>query len=332
MNLPEPNDTPYERVITRRSSRARIEAVCWALRNFARLQLSDATKTPRLRRRLQQVDRLVFHPPWLTRCTSTRVAGVPCEWIAGPGVGDATERVLLYLHGGGFAFHLPKGYRSFAARVSAALGLRVLLPDYRLAPEHPYPAAQDDVLGAYRGLLALGVPASRVVVAGDSAGGNLTLGLLQRLRREGLPQPGCAVALSPVTDVTLSGASMRTRARADPLLDADSLPILRDMALPDGSAADSVVSPLHGEFDAALAPTLVLCGTREILLDDARRYAQRAHAGGAPVALEVWEDMPHVFPILVQLRESRGALRHIARFVAAALDDAGQDGDANDAG
>jgi acetyl esterase/lipase len=243
--------------------------------------------------------------------------GVAAEWIQAANASD--DRVVLYLHGGGFAFHFPNGYRAFAAHLSLALRARVLLPDYRLAPEHRFPAQQDDCLNAYRGILALGVPASRIIVAGDSAGGNLTLSLLQRLAGEGLPQPGCAVALSPATDLALGGESAHTLANVDPMLSAASLPVLRDMAFSPEHQGSPVASPLRGSF-AQTAPTLVMCGTREVLLDDACCYAQRVREDGGSIACEVWEDMPHVFPLLSALKESRKALEHIARFVDVSLD------------
>jgi len=312
----ERSAAPYLRSVPRHSSRARVELICRLLRRFGRLHLREAVRMPALRERLRRVDQWVFHPPRWARYTPVLIGDVPCDWIET--ASSRSDRVLLYLHGGGFAFHMPRGYRSFAARLSRALQARVLLVDYRLAPEHRYPAAPDDAFAVYRGLLDQGVSPEHVIVAGDSAGGHLTLGLLQRLQREGLHQPGCAIALSPITDGTLSGASMVTQTHADPLLDPPSLRILRDLVYPARLPFDAVASPLHGRLEG-LPPTLLVCGTREVLLDDARRYAQRAHAAGSPVALEVWEDMPHVFPLMAQLSESKAVIEHLARFVDTTL-------------
>jgi epsilon-lactone hydrolase len=300
------------RWVPRTSSSARLALVSWMLRRLARLELSGAADVPALQEKLLRLDGWLFHPPSWSRCESARMDGVPVEWIQADGA--TGDRVVLYLHGGGFAFHLPLGYRTFAAHLSRALDARVLLPDYRLAPTHRFPAPQDDCLSAYCGLLAAGVPASRIVLAGDSAGGTLALGLLQRLQRDGLPQPACAVALSPATDLALAGGSMQTLADVDPLLSASALPLLRDMAFGPECRSDPVASPMLGSL-AEVAPTLVMCGTREVLLDDGWRYAERVSAAGGRIACEVWEDMPHVFPLLSHLKESHRAMAHIVRFV-----------------
>jgi acetyl esterase/lipase len=307
----------YLRWIPRVGSRLRVELACWFLRRVVRLEVRHADAVLPLRKQLLRLDRHLFRAPAWCRHESVQMQGVPAEWIQAEG--HAGDRVVLYLHGGGFAFHFPNGYRAFAARLSRALRARVLLPEYRLSPEHRFPAPQDDVLSTYRVLLARGVPASRIVIAGDSAGGNLTLGLLQRLLQEGLPQPACAVALSPVTDLALESDCMHALAEADPVLAAASLPILRDQAFSPAQWSDPVASPVHGAF-ARTAPTLVMCGTREVLLDDACLYAQRVREGGGSVVCEVWEDMPHVFPLLSQLKEATTAIEHIARFVDLTLD------------
>jgi acetyl esterase/lipase len=308
----------YLQWIPRISSKARLEFVCWFLRRAVRLEVRNAAAVPSLRRKLRGLDRRLFRVPHWSQREPVQFHGVPAEWIQAKG--HVRDRVVLYLHGGGFAFHFPNGYRAFSSHLSRALRARVLLVDYRLAPEHPFPAPQDDSLAVYRELLALGIPANRIVVAGDSAGGNLALGLLQRLTREGLPQPACAVALSPATDLLLGGPSLHTMADADPVLSAASLPVLRDMAFPPEHWRDPVASPLHGTF-AAIAPTLVMCGTREVLLSDACLYAQRVREDGGSVVCEVWEHMPHVFPLLSELKEGRQALTHIAHFVDLMLDD-----------
>jgi acetyl esterase/lipase len=304
----------YLRWIPRTSSRLRLGFVCWLLRRLVRLRVDNAADVLSLRAKLLRLDRRWFHMPAGARRAPAGLPGVAAEWIEGAGC--ARERVVLYLHGGAFAFHFPAGYGAFTAHLSQALGARVLLVDYRLAPEHPFPAPQDDCLNAYRALLAQGVSAQQIVVAGDSAGGNLTLGLLQRLVRERLPQPACAVALSPAADITLTGETLRTLAAADPMLPAQSLHVFRDLAFAPQHRSDPMASPLHGDA-AQTAPTLLMAGTREVLLDDACRFAQRAHEAGGRVLCEVWHDMPHVFPLLSQLKESRLAMRHIARFVEA---------------
>lgn len=150
---------------------------------------------------------------------------VDCECFGPQGADE--ERILLYLHGGGFMAHLPVAYRVFARQLSVALGARVLLPDYRLAPEHPFPAGPDDCLDAYRWLLAQGINAKRIVIAGDSAGGNLALVTAIRIRDAALPAPGCVVMLSPATDLTGASASLRYNAGRDPLLVPEALEFVR---------------------------------------------------------------------------------------------------------
>lgn len=307
----------YLRWIPRRSSRLRLGVMFWLLRRLLRLHVASPADVLPARAKLLRLDQRFFHVPAWARCTPAGLQDVAADWVEAEGCSG--ERIVLYLHGGAFAFHFPAGYRAFAAHLSRALKARVLLVDYRLAPEHPFPAPQDDCLNAYRALLAQGVAAQRIVVAGDSAGGNLTLTLLQRLMREGLPQPACAVALSPVTDVALAGETLRTLAGADPMLPAPALPIFRDLAFASSQWADPTASPLCGDW-AQAAPMLVMAGTREVLLDDACRFAQRAHESGGRVHCELWQDMPHIFPLLSQLAESELAIRHIAQFVAAVAD------------
>src|SRR5580693_2194774 len=206
-----------------------------------------------------------------------RSGSVRGEWVAAPG--SSGDGVLLYLHSRRFQFDEPAGV--YAARLAAATRLPVLHLHYRLAPENPYPAALDDVLEAYQALLAQGTPASRIVIAGHSAGATLALSALLALRDRGRPMPAAAVAISPITDFTLSGASL---------------------------AGDCT----------GLPPLLIACGDAEMLRDDAVRFADRALAAGVPVELEVFEGMPHGFPVL-SLDASQVLLSRVAAFIAARL-------------
>jgi acetyl esterase/lipase len=190
------------------------------------------------------------------------------------------------------------------------------MPDYRLAPEHPYPAALDDACRVYRWLLDQGIQPQKIIVGGESAGGNLTLALLLRLAQAGLPQPAAAFAISPVTDAALTGNTYRTLAAADKILDAAAMPFFRDQYVSPADLKNPFASPLYGGYEG-LAPILIQVGTREILLDDGCRAAQRIHESGGQVICEVWEGMPHAFPLLKQLRESALALSNIGRFVLA---------------
>jgi acetyl esterase/lipase/L-ascorbate metabolism protein UlaG (beta-lactamase superfamily) len=214
------------------------------------------------------------------------------EWVCAPGTSGAA--VVLYLHGRRFQHEEPA--EVYAGPLSAASGLPVLLTHYRLAPRHPYPAALDDVLVAYRALLAQGFPADRIALVGHSAGGTLALSALQRLRESGDPMPACAVALCPITDFTLSGASLTANAETD-LVGMDEVLQVRDAYLADADPAGAPQSPLAGAAEG-LPPLLIGCGDAELLRDDAIRFAGKADSAGVDVTLEVYQGMPHGFPVL----------------------------------
>lgn len=236
---------------------------------------------------------------------------VPCEWF-NPAIDE--QRILLYLHGGGFISHMPSAYRVFARRLGVALGARVLLPDYRLAPEYPFPCGADDCLGAYRWLLAQGFDARRIVIAGDSAGGNLALVTAIRIRDEALPAPGCVVMLSPATDLTGGSASNRYNRERDPLLVPEVRQFLLAVYAPTVDASHPWLSPIHDSFER-LPPLLFHAGSTELIVDDSIRAADKARWANVPVELEVWSDMPHVFQMMNVLPEARAAIEAIARFV-----------------
>jgi acetyl esterase/lipase len=207
-------------------------------------------------------------------------------------------------------------HRAFLAQLARATGTRVLAVDYRLAPEHPYPAALEDAVAAYRWALDAGYAPSQVVVAGDSAGGGLALATVVALRDAGAPLPAGAVCLSPWLDLALTGASMRSNARVDPIL---SYEILDGYARLYASAHDRtspLISPLYADL-RGLPPLLIQVGTEEVLLDDAVRCADRAQAAGVAVTLEVVDGMFHVFQMVGALPETQAAMREIAVFVKA---------------
>jgi monoterpene epsilon-lactone hydrolase len=249
-------------------------------------------------------------------------AGVPCEWLLAQG-SDPDAR-LLYLHGGGWTAGGLDSHRPLSARLAAATGCAVLAVDYRLAPEHPFPAGLDDCLAAYGWLRANGprgvAPAKSVFVAGDSAGGSLTLALLLALKQRGLPLPNAAVPISPATDFTASAESFRTRAARDPILTGgpDAIRLLANVYL-QGRAKpeDPLASPLFGDF-RGLPPLLFHVGDAEVLLDDSVRAAEKASQAGVDVTLEVWPDMPHVWHAFAPfLPEASRAIERIGAFVRA---------------
>lgn len=242
----------------------------------------------------------------------TNIAGVPCE-VVYPLNPPPVERVVLYLHGGGFFVHLPNSYRRFARRLAEACGATVCLPAYRLAPEHCYPAAPDDCMEVYRGLLAEGCDPRQLCLMGDSAGGNLALVTLLRARDENLPLPACAIVMSPGADLTFSGASYRRNAKADPLVPMGALHQVARQYAGAQSTTHPHLSPMLGDF-SALSPLKILVGSTEVLLDDSVTIAESCRAAGGQVVLQVWREMPHVFPLYGFLPEAQLALRHMVEF------------------
>jgi epsilon-lactone hydrolase len=241
--------------------------------------------------------------------------GVPAHWLGAPGA-DA-GRVLLFLHGGGYELGSVRSDGELAARLGRAGGMRVLFPEYRLAPEHPFPAAIDDVLAAWRWLRAdQGLSARSMAVAGDSAGGGLAVALLVALRDAGEDLPAAATLMSPTVDLTSSGASMTERVDQDPI----STPaMLRQFAADYLTGADPktpLASPLFASL-AGLPPLLVQVGTADLLLSDAERLAAAATEAGADVTLRVGEGLPHVYQLLLGTPEAAAATEQIGKFLRA---------------
>ena len=241
------------------------------------------------------------------------IDGIHGEWLTPP---DAPpDAVLLHIHGGGGVLGLSNSARSMTRYLSLACNLRTLLPDYRLAPEHPFPAGVNDCLATYRWLLSKGFAPQRIVMAGDSEGGHLMLSTLLMIRDAGQPLPAAAVGISPNTDPTCSGESMRT----NPLRDAILSPIFarRMMHHYVGSHPlnDPYLSPLIADLHN-LPPMLIQAGADEILLDDSRRFSDCAHAAGVDLTLEVWPNMWHCWHYWVpELPQANQAMEHIAGFI-----------------
>jgi len=236
----------------------------------------------------------VLYPlPQDVAVTEVDAGGVPAHWLTAPGVD--TERVLLYLHGGGYRMGSFRSHGELAARLGRASGLRVLLLDYRLAPEHPFPAALDDAVAAWRWLRAeQGFQASSLAVAGDSAGGGLALALLVMLRDSGQDLPAALGLMSPWTDLTLSGASMSERVGDDPVLTPEVVRQLARDYLAETDPSAGLASPLFASL-VSLPPMLVQVGGAELLLSDSERLADAASAVGVDVTLNVGDGLPHVY-------------------------------------
>lgn len=235
------------------------------------------------------------------------------EWVSAPGA--RADRVLLYLHGGGYVGGSPGSHRALTAALSRRSRLRVCALDYRLAPEHPFPAALDDAVAAYRWLLGQGFHAGSIAIGGDSAGGGLTAATLVRLRDEGIPLPAAAFMFSPWADLEGAGESARTRAALDPMIVGDLAAFGRHYVGPDGDARDPRISPIHAALHG-LPPILIQVGTREVLFDDAVRLAARVRQSEGRVELDVWDDMIHVFQVFPSfLPEARRAIDKVATFL-----------------
>jgi epsilon-lactone hydrolase len=269
------------------------------------------------RQRLQRLQRLVPRPPAGAVRELVDAGGVPAERVTMPQ--SHADRDILYLHGGGFVTGSASLYRHLTWRLAAAAQARLLAIDYRLAPEHPFPAALDDAVAAYRFLLADGADPRRIAVIGDSAGGGLALSLLVRLRDEGEALPAAAVALSPWTDLALTGPSLVANAAADPMLNPAMLPALVGLYLDGADPRHSYASPLYAD-PAGLPPVLLHVGSDEILRDDAVRMAERLRLAGCKVILEVWPRMPHVWHVFATVMpEARRAIAGIGAFLRARL-------------
>lgn len=250
-----------------------------------------------------------------TETATVDAGGVAAEWVVAPEA-DA-GRTIVYFHGGGYCIGSVLGHRAMLSHLSAAARARVLSIGYRLAPEYPHPAALDDAVAAYRWVLASGgAEPARTVIGGDSAGGGLTVATLVALRDAGGPLPAAGVCLSPWVDLTQSGATIAANAAVDPMVRAEDLDRWADAYRGVRDAGDPAVSPLFADL-AGLPPLLVDVGTAEVLLDDARRLAERARAAGVEVTLTVAEDMLHVWHFFAGAApEADEAIARVGAFVA----------------
>jgi acetyl esterase/lipase len=245
------------------------------------------------------------------------IGGIPGMWVrpAKP----RSDEAMIHLHGGWFNFGSAKAYRHLVGHIAARVGARAFIPDYRLAPENPFPAAIDDALACYRGIARGEV--RRIALTGDSAGGNLALALASRVSGEAASTDaivGVAV-FSPITDLTLSGATYETRADADPLFTRPQVADLVQSYLRGSDARHPLASPLHGQF-SGMPATRIHVGDDEVLLDDSLKYVERAAAAGVDVRADVWMGMPHGFPGSIgKLKAAGQALDAVGAFLAARL-------------
>ena len=248
-----------------------------------------------------------------------RVSGLNSEWLTSKGAPD--DKLLLYLHGGAYVMGNCATHRQLVSYLAKYSGVKALLPEYRLAPEHPFPAAIEDAVGLYRSLLAKGYSAQNIVIAGDSAGGGLTMATLLSLRESGDPLPAAACLLSPWLDLAATGESMTTRAKKDPWFQPEDMPIVAAYYCNDDELKNPLVSPVYANL-SGLPPLYIQVGEDEILLSDSTRAAEKVKSAGGDVEIEIWPGMWHVFQaFLHQVPESKKAAKKIGKFVRRILTD-----------
>ena len=244
-----------------------------------------------------------------------KVNGVAAERLTPKGAD--TQAAILYLHGGGYVIGSAHSHRHLAARLAEAAGITALNVDYRLAPEHPHPAAVEDAVAAYRGLLDQGLSPSRIVIAGDSAGGGLTVAAALSIRTQGLPQPAGLYVISPWTDLAQSGAAYQLKLASDPMITLDGLNEMSASYRGGLPAADHLISPHYADLHS-LAPMLIHVGSEEALLTDSTGLAEHAGLAGVDVRLEIWPEMIHVWPFFhQQLAAGRRAITEAGMWIAA---------------
>lgn len=247
------------------------------------------------------------------------LGGVKTEKLSVPGADET--KALLYIHGSGFVGGEPANHRPLTWRLAKQTNIPVYAIDYRLAPEHPFPAGLDDCLSAYRALLAKGIAPAHIAVGGDSAGGNLTLATALKLKADGAPLPACLVCLSPVTDLAEPTPGYEARAKTDAMFDARSFGSVTPAYCPNTDPHDPLISPRRGDV-AGLPPTLFQCSAIEMLRDDSVLMAEKMKAAGVDVTIEVWPKTFHVWQVAADIiPESRAAIAKIAAFIGEKLAD-----------
>jgi monoterpene epsilon-lactone hydrolase len=254
-----------------------------------------------------------FPAPQSASINPVKIAERPAEWVCDPDTDDG--RVMLYVHGGGYVQGSLASHRNLVFEIARSMKGKVLNLDYRLAPEHPFPAAVEDTVNAWAELLEMGIDPKKASFGGDSAGGGLVIAALVSARDKGLPMPSCACCISPWTDLVGSGRTMDTKALEDPMVNRAALKFFSDFYADKEDKSHPLISPLFADL-AGLPPLLIQVGTAETLLDDSRRLATRARYAGVDVSYAEWEGMPHIWHIFAPLLEkSREAIIELGEFV-----------------
>lgn len=291
-----------------------------AIKGFIRQTMNNTGK-PIAQIRVEQEESLKLLPaPTGVSLERTAIAGIPAEWVGADGIAEDSRQVVLYFHGGGFYSGSCETHRGLAAEISKAAGVRILTFDYRLAPEHRYPAANDDGLAVYRALIESGVQPKEIVFGGDSIGASLALMTLLTLRDSGEPLPAGAFLLSPHTDlIHFASDSYITHAELDPTNSLEASRMCAELYAVPGEPIPALFSPLACEL-GGLPPLWIQVGDQEVLLGECRAFTERAKAAGITVTLEEWEGMWCAFQMLSQmLAEGKLAIEHIGGFVRSRL-------------
>ena len=292
----------------------RTKFVRWVTGRY--MQKLDIPNVPveRARQHLETFAKLFLVVSKGVSAESAQLAGIDVDWLRPKGA--RPDKILLYLHGGAYILGSRRTHRQLVSHMAREAGVTAIMPEYRLAPEHPFPAGIDDAVAVYRALLEAGYLPQDIVISGDSAGGGLTMATLLALRHAGDPLPAAAVLLSPFLDVTGSGESATTRADIDPWFNPGDLPVVARYYCPDETEwRNPLVSPVFANV-AGLPPMLIQVGDHEILLSDSTRLANKLAKAGVDVELEVWPDMWHVFQFFVgKMPESRQAIVKIGEYI-----------------
>jgi len=296
-----------------------LRLVNFVLQRFGKPMLRGTHTPARARREFNQSAKLLRMPHFVTILADD--FGMPDHAIPGTWVSIGKVRTLgliFYIHGGGYIVGNPATHSAMVARLSQLTGLRAFLPDYRLAPEHPFPAQIDDVLAAWDGLATRGYDPADIIIAGDSAGGGLALALLSHLCRTGAVPAGC-VLFSPWTDLTLTGTSLAANLDADRVLPGERISEVVGMYLQGADPSDARASPMLADYPNC-PPVFIQAAETEILFEDARRMAEKLRSSGAQVTFDQWPDLPHVW-VMGQgwLPEADQALARAATFMTAQL-------------
>ncbi len=287
------------------------------LRWFVKVRSGRGPDIATLRQSMESIKWIIPGPEGDTKTIQLNAGGVTAFRVTRPESRDGHH--VIYLHGGMYVFGSISHYRDFLWRIAEATQAQVLWIDYRLAPEHPFPAALDDAVAAYRWLLADGADPQRITIMGDSSGGALAFATLLRLRDEGVALPAAIVSLSPWADLAMTGESSRFNAEVDPMLNVEQLRYAARCYLAGADPRSPYASPLYGD-PTGWPRSLIQVGSDEILLDDAMRMAQKMRAAGSYVELQVWRRMPHVWQLFARfLPEGRRAIEQIGAFVRSAV-------------